>query len=122
MRDFVQEQRLARDLMHVLHAEDRLGHAREVGEFVDHPPKVAHLPDDRSGQPFERLRIGGDLLAEAALKPLGGKLDRGQRILDLVRNAPGDVRPGSAPLVAQLICDIVEGNDRTLMITHAFYG
>ena len=56
MRDLVQEQRLARDLVDVLVAEHRLGHAREVGEFVDHPPQIADLADDRAGQPLERLR------------------------------------------------------------------
>ena len=38
VRDLMQEQRLAGDLVDVLVAEHGLGHAREVGEFVDHPP------------------------------------------------------------------------------------
>ena len=99
MRDFVQEQRLAGDLVDILLAEHRLGHAREVGEFVDHAAQVADLADDRSGQPLERLLVGLDFLPEAALQPFGGELDRRQRVLDLVGDAPRDVRPGGAALV-----------------------
>ena len=119
MRDLVQEQRLARDLVHILVAEHRLGHAREVGEFVDHPAEVADLADDRAGQPLERLLVGRDLLAEPALQPLGGKLDRGQRVLDLMRDAPRDVRPGGAPLVGQLVGDVVEGQHRAVLVADA---
>ena len=119
MRDLVQEQRLARDLVDILLAEHRLGHAREVGEFVDHPAQVADLADDRPGQPLEGLRVGRDLLAEAPLQPLGGKLDRGQRVLDLVRDAPRDVRPGGAALVGQLVGDVVEGQHRAVLVAHA---
>ena len=119
MRDLVQEQRLARDLVDVLVAEHRLGHPREVGEFVDHPAEVADLADDRAGQPLERLLVGRDLLAEAALQPLGGELDRGQRVLDLMRDAPGDVRPGGAALVGQLVGDVVEGQHRPVLVAHA---
>ena len=102
----------AGDLVDILLAEHRLGHAREVGEFVDHPPQVADLADDRAGQPLEGLRVRCDLLAEAALQPLGGELDRGQRVLDLMRDAPGDVGPGGAALVGQLVGDVVEGQHR----------
>ena len=38
MGDLMQEQGLARDLVDVLVAEHRLGHARKVREFVDHTP------------------------------------------------------------------------------------
>ena len=55
MRDLVEEQRGAGDVMDILLAEHRLGHAREVGEFVDHSAEVADLPDDRVGQAPERF-------------------------------------------------------------------
>ena len=55
--------------------------------------------------------IGRDLLAVAPLQPLGGELDRGQRVLDLVGDAAGDVGPGGAALVEQLLGDVVEGED-----------
>ena len=59
-------------------------------------------------KPLERLLVGRNFLAEAPFEPFGGKLDRGQRILDLVRDAPGNVRPGGPPLVGQLVGDVVE--------------
>ncbi len=122
MRDFVQEQRLARDLDDILVAEDGLGHPREGGEFVDHPPKVADLADDGAGQLVEGGRIALDLLAVAALEPFGGELDRGQRILDLVRDAARDVGPGGAALVEQLLGNIVEGEDEAPFDLHLLDG
>src|SRR3546814_8038425 len=53
MRDLVQEQRLAADIDERFLAKDRLGHAREGGEFVDHPPQIADLADNRLGQALE---------------------------------------------------------------------
>src|SRR5688572_21712807 len=50
MRNLVQEQRLADDVVDILLAKHRLGHACEIREFVDHPPQIADLPDDRPGQ------------------------------------------------------------------------
>ena len=38
MGDLVQEQRLPRDLDERFRPEDRLGHTREGGKFVHHPP------------------------------------------------------------------------------------
>ena len=118
MGDLVQEQGLAGDLGDRFLAEDRLGHAREGGEFVDHPPKVADLADDRPGQLLEGAGIGADLLAVAPLEPLGGELDRGQRVLDLVGDAAGDVGPGGAALVEQLLGDVVEGEDVAALDLH----
>ena len=42
--------------------------------------------------------ILGDGLAEPPPEALGRKLDRRQRVLDLVRDAPRDVGPGGAAL------------------------
>ncbi len=122
MGDFVQEQRLAGDGMDILLAERRLGHAREVGEFIDHPAKVADLADDRPGQPLERVLVGFDFLGEAPLQALGGELDRSQRVLDLMRDAPGDVRPGGTALVGKLVGDVVEGQDGAVLVADALDG
>ena len=100
MRDFVQEHRLAGDLVVVRLAEHRLGHPREVREFVDHAPDIADLANDRVRQPVERLLVGDDFLAEAPLQPVRGKLDRSQRIADFVGDAPRDIRPGRPPLIS----------------------
>ena len=71
-------------------------------------------PTWRTIVPVSRSKVAGslvDLLAVAPLQPLGGELDRGQRILDLVGDAAGDVGPGGAALVEQLLGDVVEGED-----------
>ncbi len=60
----------------------------------------------------------GTSLAVAALQPLGGELDRGQRVLDLMGDTPGDIGPGRAALVAQLIGDVVEGQHEAVAIAH----
>src|SRR3546814_5013992 len=69
---------------------------------------VVDLADHRVGEPLEGRRIALDLVAKAALESFRGELDRGQRILDLVRDAPRDVGPGGAALVEQLLGDILE--------------
>ena len=76
VRDLMEEQGGAGNVMDILLAEHRLGHAREVGEFVDHSAEVADLPDDRVGQPPERFRVGYDFGPVAPLEPLGGQLIR----------------------------------------------
>ena len=119
MRDFVEEQRGARDVVDIGALEHRLGHAREVGEFVDHAAQVADLADDRVGQPREGVGVARHFGAIAALEALGGELDRGQRVLDLVRDALGDVGPGGAALVAQLVGDVVEGQHPAVGGLHA---
>ena len=55
--------------------------------------------------------IGGDLVAVFALQPFGRELDRRQRILDLVRDAPRHVGPGGGALRRHEIGDVVEGDD-----------
>ena len=119
MCDLMEKQSLPSDLVHVFATEDRLGHTSEIGEFVDHPPQVAHLAHDGAGQSLEGFGFGPDFLAEPALKPLGGELNGRQRVLDLVRDAARNVRPCSAPLVAQLIGNVVKRNDRAVLVAHA---
>ncbi len=52
-----------------------------------------------------------DLREVFALEPLGGELDRGQRVLDLVRDAARDVGPGGLALGRLEFGDVVEGHD-----------
>src|SRR5579883_3549588 len=59
----------------------------------------------------EGFGVALDLLQIAAAQPFGGKLDRGQRVLDLVGDAAGDVGPGRLALRRQQLGDVVEGND-----------
>ena len=58
----------------------------------------------------EGVRIGRDLLGEAALQALGGELDRRQRVLDLVRDAARHVGPGGLALRRLQLGDVVEGH------------
>ena len=109
MRDLMEEHRLARDVEQRFLAEHRLWHARKGGEFIDHPAQIADLTHDCFGQPSEGAVVIEDLLAIAALKTLSGELNRGQRVLDLVRDAARDVGPGRTALVEQLLGNVVEG-------------
>ena len=49
--------------------------------------------------------------AKRRLQPLGRKLDRRQRILDLVRDAARDIGPGGLALRRLQLGDVVEGGD-----------
>ena len=46
-----------------------------------------------------------------ALQPLGGKLDGGERILDLMGDAARHIGPGGGALRADQIGDVVESDD-----------
>ena len=94
-----------------------VGHAREGREFVDHAPDVADLADDRVGALLEHFAVGADLAAVFALEPFGGKLDGGQRVLDLVGDAPRDVGPGGGALGRNKVGDVVEGGDVAAAVT-----
>lgn len=113
MRNLVEKQRLADDVDERLAPEYRLGHAREGRELVHHPAQITDLPDDRLGQAREGRVALLHLAAVAPLEAFGGELNGGERILDLVRDAPRDVGPGGAALVGELLGDVVEGDDGT---------
>lgn len=90
----------------------RLGHARKGREFVHHAADVLHLAYDRVRALVEDSSVFlVYLLTVPAPQPFGRKLDRRQRILDLVRDAAGDVRPGGGTLRDHQIRDVVDGDD-----------
>lgn len=107
---FLQEHRLAHQIDGVLLPEHRLWQAGEAGELVHHLAQVPHLADDRAGQLVEQFAVLLDLAGIAAADAFGGKLDRRQRVLDFVRDAAGNVRPGGLALVKQLAGDVLEGD------------
>ena len=111
-----QEHGLAHDLAHVVPLHHRLRHAGEGRELVDHAADIRHLADDGVGALVEHLAILGDGVAVFAADALGRELDRRQRILDLVRDAPRDVGPGGAALRADQLGHVVEGDDMALRI------
>src|SRR3546814_7397869 len=76
----------------------------------------------RIGQPLEGRGIALDLVPETPLGPFGGELDRSERILDLVRDAPRDVRPGGAALIEQLLGDILETEHKTVALRDRLGG
>ena len=84
------------------------GMRAKLRELVDHALDVVDLPDDRVGALVEHGRIVSDALAVLAAQPFGRELDRGQRILDLVRDAPRDVGPGRSALRRHQLGDVVE--------------
>ena len=99
------------DRWQVLGLQHRRRHAGEGRELVDHPADILDLADDGVGADREGLRVLLDLLQVFAAQPFGGELDRGQRVLDLVRDAAGDVGPGRLALRRQQLGDVVEGHD-----------
>ncbi len=72
-------------------------------------PISLDLADDRVGALVEDGSSSSvDLLAVAALDALGGKLDRRQRVLDLMGDAARDVRPGGRALRDDQVGDVVD--------------
>src|SRR5271165_6008980 len=111
MGSALQEHRLARDLDQVFRPEHRRRHPCKRGEFVDHAADITHMPDDRIGADREGFRVVLDLLEISAPQPLRRQLDRGQWVLDLVRNATGDIGPGCLALCRQQFGNVVECDD-----------
>ena len=48
------------------------------------------------------------LFAEPPLQPFCGQLDRRERVLDFMRDTPRHIGPSSAPLICQLLADVLE--------------
>ena len=110
--DAHQEHGLAHGVGDVLVRDHRLGHARETREFVDHPPDVVDLAHDGVGALLEHAAVVfADHLAVFAAQPFGRQLNRRQRVLDLVRDAAGDVGPGRGALRGDQFGDVVERHD-----------
>src|SRR3546814_19273013 len=87
-------------------------HPRKGRELVEHAPDVADVAHDGIGADLEGLGVARDLDDILALQALGGELDRGQRVLDLVRDAAGDVRPRRLAMGRQELGDLVDGDER----------
>ena len=118
-----EEYRVAANLGEVLGLQRRLRHTGERRELVDHASDVLDLADDGLGAGGEDLGLGLDLLQVLAFQALGGKLDGGQGVLDLVGDAPGDIGPCGGALGRQKLGDVVEGNDiADDVFAHAFGG
>jgi hypothetical protein len=82
-------------------------------EFVDHPSYVFDLPDDGIGALLEDGVVFADHFSVFAAQPLGRKLDGRKRILDLVRNPPGYIRPCRRALGCHQFSNVIERYDVT---------
>ena len=107
----LQEHRLTHNLAQIFGLEHRRWHAREGRELVDHAADVADMADDRVGADREGFDVAFDLLQISAAQPFRRQLDRGQRVLDFVRDAAGDIGPGRLTLRRQQFGNVVERND-----------
>ena len=112
-----QKYRLAHAIGEVVMRRPRLGHAGEGGEFVDHPFDVVDLADDGVRALVEYVPALENMPAVTPLQPLGRKLDRRQRVPDLVRNATRHVRPSRGPLCGHQVANVVERDDARAIIT-----
>jgi hypothetical protein len=111
MADSHQENRLPHCIGDVLAFHHGLRHPGKARELVDHSPDVVDLTHDRIRALLEDVLVLGDDLAELAADALGGKLDRGQRILDFMRDTARDVAPRRGALGGDQFGDVVQGDD-----------
>ena len=84
--------------------------AKAENSLISRPIGI-DLTDDGRDRFGEAVAILADLAGILALQALGGQPDRGQRVLDLVRDPPGHLGPGRLPLGRQQGGDVVEGDD-----------
>ena len=88
------------------------GHAREARELLHQPLQAVDLlDDDLRALADEALRLAA-LPGQPPAQALGGELDRGERVLDLVGEALGDLAPGRLPLGLDQLGEVVEDEDR----------
>ena len=88
-----------------------MGHTGKIRKFVDHAADIVDLAAD-NGKILAELRTCRLVFRPVfAPQPVRRKLDRGERILDLVRDTAGHVRPGRLALRRQQVGHIVERND-----------
>ena len=69
---------------------------------------VSYLPYDGACALFEHLRVAADFFAVFAFQSLRGQLDRRQRVLDFMGDAPGDVGPGGVALSGHQLGNVIE--------------
>ena len=115
----VEVQNLADQAVQVERVEHGRWRARIVAEVVDHALHGVDLVDDGGGAALEQF---GFFLRQAVLElhlhALGRQLDRRERVLDLVRQAPRDFAPGHRALRRDHVRDIVEHDDEAAVGAH----
>ena len=99
-------------------------HARRARVFAERVHHLLHrfdLLDDGVRGAIEQLAFAPFGLQILAAQPLGGELNRRQRILDLVREPPRHFAPGRVALRLQQRRDVVE-HDRVAVRAVAVAG
>ena len=87
------------------------GQAREAGELVDEALHRLDLGDHGGGGLEEdRLAVGG-AVEQLLAGPLDRELDRGQRVLDLVRDAPRRLAPGGDALGLHQLGQVLDDHE-----------
>jgi len=107
----LQKRCLSNDLGKIFGLQHRGRHPCEGGKFVDHATNIGDVPNNRIGADRKALGVALDLLQIPPPQPLRCELDRGQRILDLMRDPASDVSPGCLALGRQELGNIIESHD-----------
>ena len=106
---FVQRHHLTEELVHLQRLYLQLARFRIVGKVVDHGLHRLDLLHDSVSRAIEHLRVFRRQLTQVfAAQALGRQLDRRQRILDLMCQAPRHLSPGGVTLRLEQLGDIVE--------------
>ena len=92
------------------------GHPREARELVDETLEAVHLLDDRLRALGDELQLLAGAPSQPAPEALGRQLDGGERVLDLVGDALGDLPPGRDTLGLQELGEVVEDDDRARIL------
>jgi len=108
-RTFVQVQHFADQGVEIERGEPGRGQARIVAEGIDEVLHRLDLIDDRGRGAREHFAPAVvEAVGEFQRQALGRKLDRRQRVLDLVRQAAGDFAPRRRALRRDQAGDVVE--------------
>src|SRR6266550_5545241 len=79
-----------------------------MGKFIDEILQLVHLLDDVRGTLIQNRTVAVEQFAIAFSEPLGGQLDGGERILDLMSDTPCDFPPCLHSLHLLNLCDVLE--------------
>ena len=89
----------------------RLRHAGKIGKFINHAADIIDLTPDDGQILAELLAFCLVLRPVFTPQPVRRQLDRGKRILDLMRDATGHIRPCRLALRGQQVGHILERDD-----------
>ena len=112
VRFLVERQGLADQGIEVVWLRLDRRHAGKIGKLVDQVFQLIHRLDDHLGAFVKDRLIAAEARQVAFPQPLGRKLDRRERILDLVGDAPGHLAPGRHALGLHHLGHVVQHQHR----------